>query len=286
MRWLSVTAIETPLTQPEVKLYIKMNLRNYLGSVRRSALCLLFRRTVPLRDIGPIISFTFDDFPRTAYSVGGAILEKFGARGTYYVTGGLMNASNELGDLFVSGDLSSLVEEGHELGTQTFHHTSCRSVSFGEFRNDVQLGMRAVEKTKGHNSTNFAYPYGHVTLRTKKVLGPCLTSSRSVIPGFNGPEVDLNLLRANRLYGDRDQFASVEKLILQNTKQKSWLIFYTHDVCPRPSEYGCTPALLEFAVSLAASRGGRILTVRQVLAEIGVGKSRNGNPETSLEADL
>jgi peptidoglycan/xylan/chitin deacetylase (PgdA/CDA1 family) len=248
-----------------------MSLRSQLGSVRRNFLCALYRRTVPLGDHGPIVSFSFDDFPRTSYYAGGAILEEFGARGTYYVAAGLMNTSTELGELFVENDLYSLLEKGHELGTQTFHHSSGRSVSLTAFHGDVQKGIKAVEHLPGHNSTNFAYPYGHVTLRTKKTLGPVLTSSRSVIPGFNGPEIDLNLLLANRLYGDIDSSRQVEELILQNVKQRSWIIFYTHDVRPNPSEYGCTPELFKFAVSCAARSGSRILTVQKALAELGLG---------------
>ncbi|MFZ0806619.1 MAG: polysaccharide deacetylase family protein, partial [Candidatus Sulfotelmatobacter sp.] len=176
------------------------------------------------------MSFTFDDFPRSAYSTGGAILEAHGARGTYYVTVGLMNASNELGELFVEDDLRPLMEKGHELGTQTFHHSSCRSVPLVSFRDDVRKGMKAVEELAGHNSTNFAYPYGHVTIRSKKALGSVLTSSRTIIPGLNGPDVDLNLLRANRLYGDVEMSQQIQDLISENVKQKGWLIFYTHDV--------------------------------------------------------
>ncbi len=250
-----------------------VSFRAQLGRVRRKMLCSLYRRPVPLGDQGPIVSFTFDDFPRSAYSAGGAILEQFGARGTYYVAGGLMNTSNELGELFVENDLHSLVEKGHELGTQTFRHSSGRSVSLADLQDDVQKGMQAVEDLAGHSSANFAYPYGHITLRAKKTLGPRLTSSRSVVPGLNGPEVDLNLLRANRLYGGMENAQEVEDLILENVKQRGWLIFYTHDVRTNPSEYGCTPALLEFAVSLAAKRGCRILAVQETLAELGVGSA-------------
>lgn len=251
-----------------------MNLRSQLGSVRRSLLSALYRRSMRLGDRGPIVSFTFDDFPRSAYSAGGAILEAHGARGTYYVTCGLMNIANDLGELCVAEDLHSLTERGHELGTQTFHHSSCRAVSLAAFRDDVQMGLKAVEEIVGHNSTNFAYPYGHVTLRSKKTLGPALASSRSIIPGFNGPEIDLNLLRANRLYGDVDQSQHAADLIRQNAEQKTWLIFYTHDVRSSPSQYGCTPALFESAVSCAAKSGSRILTVEQVLAEIGTNRSK------------
>ena len=247
-----------------------MNLRHHLGSLRRRALCALYRRTVSLGNRGPIVSFTFDDFPRTAYSTGGAILEKFGTRGTYYVAGGLMNVRNDLGELFVADDLHSLVERGHELGTQTFHHSSGRSLPLAAFLDDVQMGMKAMERIGVPDSSNFAYPYGHATLRSKKNLGPVFASSRSVIPGLNGPEIDLNLLLANRLYGGADQCPLVEDLILRNEREKSWLIFYTHDVRPNPSEYGCTPGLFEYAVARVVRGGSRILTVRQALAEVGV----------------
>jgi hypothetical protein len=110
-----------------------------------------------------------------------------------------------------------------------------------------------------------------VSLRAKRTLGRLLASSRSVIPGLNGPEIDLNLLRANQLYGDLSSSRAAEDLILQNVNQGTWLIFYTHDVRPNPSPYGCTPALLEFAVSAALHSGSRILTVQQAVAEVKLG---------------
>src|ERR1700756_2659293 len=221
-----------------------MSFRSHLGDIRRSIMCAFYRRALPLGDHGPVVSFTFDDFPRTACSVGAAILEKFGARGTYYVTAGLMNSCNELGELFHEDDLRSLVERGHELGTHTFQHCSCRTLSLTAFWKDVEKGKKAVEQVVGHDSINFAYPYGDVTLRIKKNIGPGLASCRGIVPGYNGPGVDLNLLRANRLYGDVDEFTKAQALIRENVKRKSWLIFYTHDVRLRPSPYGCTPTLL------------------------------------------
>jgi peptidoglycan/xylan/chitin deacetylase (PgdA/CDA1 family) len=234
----------------------------------------MYQRNVPLGIRGPIVSFSFDDFPRTAYCEGGAILEQFGVRGTYYTAIGLMNTSNELGDHFSADDLDSLVAKGHELAGHTFSHVSCRSVSTATFRAEVEKCRKALSKVTGLYRANFAYPFGHVTLQAKKTLGPVLPSARSVIPGFNGPEIDLNLLRANSLYGDLDGAGRVEKLILENTKRKNWLIFYTHDVRPEPSAYGCTPALLQMAVSCAVLAGCRILTVREVLAEV---RAQSGN---------
>jgi peptidoglycan/xylan/chitin deacetylase (PgdA/CDA1 family) len=253
-----------------------MSVRSGLGAARRRVLCSLYRRTVPLGNRGPIVSFTFDDFPRTAYSAGGPILEQFGARGTYYTAAGLMNTSNELGEQFCSEDLDSLLEKGHELASHTYSHISSRSVPCAIFCEDAEKGRKAIEEMTSVDASNFAYPFGHVTLQAKRALGPTLTSARSIVPGFNGPEVDLNLLRANSLYGDLDRATVAEELIRENVEKESWLIFYTHDVRPNPSAFGCTPELLEATVSSAVRSACRILTVGEALVEIGV---QNGNPK-------
>jgi len=179
-----------------------------------------------------------------------------------------MNVSNGLGDICTVDDLQSLLSKGHELGTQTYLHSSCREVSLSDFKRDVRDGIQALERLTGHHHRGFAYPYGHVTVGAKKALRD-LASVRSIFPGINGPEVDLNLLLANRIYGDIEGAQPIRDLIAENMRQKGWLIFYTHDVRPKPSQYGCTPALFELAVSESVKSGSRVLTIDQVLGEIG-----------------
>jgi peptidoglycan/xylan/chitin deacetylase (PgdA/CDA1 family) len=260
-----------------------VSLRSRLGAVRREVLCSLYKRTVIAKNSGPIVSFSFDDFPRTAYLAGGGILEKFGARGTYYTAWALKDTANELGEQFRSEDLDALLEKGHELASHTFSHISSRAVSCAAFRDDVEKGRKALEEATGVDSGNFAYPFGDVTLAAKRIVSPTLTSARSIFPGLNGPEIDLNLLRANSLYGGLEGIARVEELIRENAARKSWLIFYTHDVRENPSPYGCTPALMESAVTAAARSGCRILTVQEALGEIGV---QNGNPKGHARAGV
>jgi peptidoglycan/xylan/chitin deacetylase (PgdA/CDA1 family) len=247
-----------------------MNPRSLLSALRRQTLCSLYARTVPWGKRGPVVSIGFDDFPRTAYLAGGAILKNLGVRGTYYAAPGLMGASNELGEQFCPEDIHSLLQDGHELACHTFGHISSRGVSCSQYRDDVERGRKAMEKVAGTpDSGNFAYPFGHVTLKTKKTLGPRMSSSRSIFPGLNGPDVDLNLLRANSLYGGVDQFEKARHLILENEKRNGWLIFYSHDVRSKPSPYGCTPSLLESTATFALQHGCRILTVKSVLEELG-----------------
>src|SRR5271169_4689030 len=103
-----------------------MSLSSALGAARRRLLCFLHRRVGLLGSPGPFVSFAFDDFPRTAYTVGGSTLKKFGVRGTYYVAMGLMNTSNELGEQFRLEDLHAAAADGHELASHTFSHKSSR----------------------------------------------------------------------------------------------------------------------------------------------------------------
>lgn len=246
-----------------------MTLRSQLGWVRSGILGSLCRREIPLGDLGPIISITFDDFPSSALTLGGSIVERFGGRATYYVAMGLMGTNNGLGERFCYTDLHSLVERGHELGSHSFSHLSARKTPIEQFVRDVDRGERSIREIAGINpSGNFAYPYGEVTLTAKKRLGPWMGSCRGTGGGLNGPQVDLNLLRANRLYGGIEQFESAKQLIEENQRRKSWLIFYSHDVASRPSEFGCTPELLEAVISFAADRGVKMTTVADVVREI------------------
>ena len=156
-----------------------MTLRSLIGAARRKVLCSFHRNMIPFGNHGPIVSFTFDDFPRSAYLVGAPILEAFGGRGTYYVTTGFLNTSDGLGDLFRVEDLHELLERGHELGTQTFHHSSCRNVPLPEFQDDVHKGILELDHLVERHSDNFCYPFGHATLGTKRTLAPFLASARS-----------------------------------------------------------------------------------------------------------
>src|SRR2546422_1017858 len=99
-----------------------MSLRSQIGSLRRRVLTDFHRRIVPLSTRDPIVTFSFDDFPRSSLTVGAEILERFGARATYYVAMSLMDTVNHLGEQFRREDLVALLDRGHELASHTFGH--------------------------------------------------------------------------------------------------------------------------------------------------------------------
>src|ERR1700733_8496306 len=233
-----------------------MGIRQLLGTIRRRTIAALERRELPLTLDSPVISFTFDDFPRSALLMGGTVLKSYGANGTYYVAMGLMNKKNDLGEQFRAEDLGALLEAGHELGSHSFSHVSCRSRRLQDYQADVLQGRAAVEQVTGILDVHhFSYPYGHVTLGAKRLIGNSFSSCRGIVPGINESPVDLSLLRANSLYSQAFDLDSVDRLLKENQRRRGWVIFYTHDVSENPSPFGCRPGQLEKVVQLAASRG-------------------------------
>jgi peptidoglycan/xylan/chitin deacetylase (PgdA/CDA1 family) len=243
-----------------------MTVRRFLGKARRQVLSGVARREVRLSAVRPLISFTFDDFPKSALSTGGAILKDFGLRGTYYAAAGLMGTTTEVGPIFDERDLPSLLDAGHELACHTYSHISARNVELPAYHEDVLKGERALAQYLGGSARlNFSYPFGGVTIRVKRKVAPAMRSCRGIFPGLDGPIVDLNLLHGNNLYGRAESLPAIQSAIGENTRQRRWLIFYVHDVQPVPSDYGCTPEFFEKVVRCAVESGSEIVTVAKAL---------------------
>jgi peptidoglycan/xylan/chitin deacetylase (PgdA/CDA1 family) len=240
-----------------------MRLNAPLKALRRRGLAAMARRTV--RAAGPAVSFTFDDFPRSAYLNGGGILSSHQVAGTFYAAMGLVGTINDLGEHFAVEDLSSLRTDGHELANHTFGHLSPRRVPLSRFVADVERGRQALHDHGGAERPNFSYPFGDVTIGAKRALSAGTHSCRGIFEGINETPIDLNLLKANSLYAHTFDLAAVTSLVRETERRAGWLIFYTHDVRDAPSAFGCTAAQFEAVVRLVRSRRLPVLTVEQAL---------------------
>ena len=126
-----------------------MRLRSRIGGLRRRVWSVLYKRVIPLGDHGPIITFTFDDFPRSALLHGVEIIERFGGHGTFYVSAGQMGTVNNLGEQCRQADLQALFAGGHEIANHTFAHSSAQRMSFSEFEQDVLHAAQALKAQPG-----------------------------------------------------------------------------------------------------------------------------------------
>ena len=215
-----------------------------------------------------LVSFTFDDFPRSAASTGAETLRRHGFHGTFYGALGLRDEDSSVGPIATPDDLRQLAAAGHELGCHTFSHLKTTEVALSTLLADVERnGVALAGTTPGARFTSFSYPYGEVALRAKRALGRRFDSCRSVRRGINEGVVDLALLKANPIYTGRFTADEARDLIAENDRRKGWLIFYTHDVRDTPSAWGCTPAHLD-AVCAAVAAGTEVLTVRDAIRRI------------------
>jgi len=236
------------------------------GRYQRSAARLFFRRPFAIDSPVPIVSFTFDDFPRSALLTGGAILKRFGLAGTYYASFGLMGKTAPSGPIFVPEDLKALVEEGHELGCHTFDHCHAWDTKPGVFEDSIIENRLALSKLfPGASFRTFSYPISPPRPQIKQKTAEHFVCSRGGSQTFNVGRADLNYLCAYFMEKSRDNPEALKNLIEQNRRARGWLIFATHDISEDPTPFGCTPDFFEDIVQCAVNSGARILPVVQAL---------------------
>jgi peptidoglycan/xylan/chitin deacetylase (PgdA/CDA1 family) len=224
-----------------------------------------FRRPFRLETRVPFISFTFDDFPRSALHTGGAILQRNGLAGTYYASFGLMGKQAPTGEMFLPGDAKAALERGHELGCHTFAHCDAWQTETSVFEDSIranQVALRGV--VTGASFRTLSYPINPPRALTKRRIAKYFTCGRGGGQTFNVGTADLNYLRAFFLEKSRGNPEPVKKLIDQNRSARGWLIFATHDVCKNPTAFGCTPEFFEEIVRWAIASGAKILPVIEV----------------------
>jgi len=223
-----------------------------------------------LRDTPPMVSFTFDDVPASACEVGAPILERHGARGTFYIAGGGCGTGSPDGPMRASMEqLRTVWKKGHEIGCHTYSHPTVRRMSNDGIGAEIdrnQVALKVIDA--GIVIRNFAYPFGDLSVRTKRYLESRFDSCRSAHAGINSGVADLGALDAWPLDSASLDRSKIATLIDETARSRGWLIFHSHDVAERPSRYGVTPDLLEWAVGTARQAGCILATVAGALSII------------------
>jgi peptidoglycan/xylan/chitin deacetylase (PgdA/CDA1 family) len=245
-------------------------LSRFRGKYHRFLAYRFCRRMAVIKSSVPIISFTFDDAPRTAFSTGGAILKSHDARATFFVSLGLLGSKTEVGTIASSDDLRHALADGHELGCHTFDHLDAWKTPTERFVESVEENKRAIDRIlPGTTFGTFAYPISEPKPSIKSLLEKHFICCRGGGQTFNVGMVDLNLLKAvfldKRTKVDIDM---LKRLIDDNSASRGWLIFATHDVSDNPSAYGCIPKFFGEVVEYAAGSGALLLPVGQACKKL------------------
>lgn len=240
------------------------------SSASRGAARYIPTRRQLLRNRGPLVSFTFDDVPDTAFTNGAAVLDSHGVKGTFYIAPGILGSVDEHWRVLTAEQVAELHRRGHEIGCHTQSHVRVQSLSYEETERETRASRQAFSRICGGGEfNNFAYPFGVVSMPRKLQLQEHFTSCRGIYQEINAGSVDLGLLRAFELYDRSLTPRCIERLVDDTVRCNGWLIFYTHDVVENPSWIGCSPALLDSAVRIAESRGAECVSIAEGLSRIG-----------------
>jgi len=223
-----------------------------------------------LRNKHPIVSFTFDDFPESAASAGVPILDQYDAKATFYVAGGQVDKWSDHWQGVGADAIVELHRRGHEIGCHTFSHARATDLDATRLAAEIEENRRyLLGLDPSMRIENFAYPYGLGSVWRKTQLAKTFRSSRGIIPGINSGVVDLQYLRSTPLTNHHIDDHGIGRAFDELVATNGWLIFYGHDVAAEPSPYGCTQALLRYALDAASRRNVGIMTVAEALRAAG-----------------
>ncbi len=237
---------------------------------RRTSAERFSRRMVSIRSSVPIISFTFDDAPLTAFTSGGEILKLHGARATFFVSLGLLGHETEVGKIASRDELARALEDGNELGCHTFDHWDTWETSTEKFLDSVLRNRKSLQRILPRSDfRTFAYPISQPKPSVKSRLGKQFICCRGGGQSSNIGRADLNLLKAYFLdRRNKVDISTVRSLIDHNHSCRGWLIFATHDVAEAPSPFGCTVDFFSDVVEYAARSGSRLLPVGKACEDL------------------
>lgn len=223
-----------------------------------------------MRNGAPLVSFTFDDVPESAYANGAGVLDDYGVQGTFYIAAGICGAMDTYWQVIGRDQISDLHRRGHEIGCHTFSHRAVDELSANEMEEECRQNLQRMrELCPGIEMTNFCYPFGCLSLARKLQLQKRFDTCRGIFEGVNTGLIDLSLLKVIELY---DRTLTRDKLhhVLRRARDHNgWIIFYVHDVQPQPTHMGCSPALLSATIKAVREQDIQCLSIRQALPVIG-----------------
>ena len=216
-----------------------------------------------------IVSFTFDDVPKSTFENAVPILNKYKLSGTFYIALSLMEGISDK-KLYTKENLQKCVDSGHELACHSFNHIHFFETTNTDFiKADLKKNENTLE-TLGLNASfeNFSYPYGEQTIISKRVVSRIYKSCRGTDNGINSGRVDLNSLKGIKLYENKNSKEKIDLILEKFNPKGGWLVFYTHDVQENYTSGGCSPEYFEYVIKKCLEAGFEIKSIKQGIASL------------------
>ena len=219
---------------------------------------------VHIRNDRKVVSFTFDDFPKSAVYNGARLLNRRDWQGTFYACGAFAGKPTHHGEAFDAHDLRKLVARHHEIGCHTLDHLNCVVAGAQKVADSVDANARAMRLLGCEmEMSSFAFPYGDVSPWARRVLKDRFTTLRGIRDGVNVGRADRTQLKAVGLgpgeAGRNKALYWMEELQLSG----GWLVFFTHDIDDHPTRWGMTLRDFEWLLDAVERRGFWVRTMAE-----------------------
>jgi peptidoglycan/xylan/chitin deacetylase (PgdA/CDA1 family) len=133
-------------------------------------------------------AITFDDGRIGALNYGAAVLEEFGARGTFYLCPSFIDGmgvpvEEQYSSFITWADVRALLARGHCIGSHGMSHARLSELSVEALHFELSESKKIIEREIGVPCNYFASPYGEMTPQIKeKALALGYESVASILP--------------------------------------------------------------------------------------------------------
>jgi len=243
---------------------------NLFARLEMAGLNLFPSKPVVSKLTSPLVSFSFDDFPKSAATIGAEIMEESHILATYYLTGSNCQSCFENVEQYDGDDVLRLYKAGHEIACHSYAHPRLRGRTKEEIAVDLANNLSFARALIGQDFQfqSFAYPYGEFDASSRGLMGDSFETARGVYRGVNKATIDFANLRTVPLELRRFNAAYLRSHIDDAIKNNGWIIFFTHDVADNCTNYGSTPKILFDTIQEVKSAGIEVLTVRDAARKI------------------
>ena len=175
----------------------------------------------------PLVSITFDDGWRSAYSNALPILDRYGYKGTFYIN----PSSIETPNFMSADDLTKLSEAHHEIAAHGYSHSDMTILNPDALDNQLGQG-KAYLANAGFSTTHFSTPYGKSDAEVQWYARNYFSTMRGVDPGVNTRQ-NFDAYNLNALFLKNDTSQQTIASALEKAKATDgWLILVYHGVGP------------------------------------------------------
>jgi peptidoglycan/xylan/chitin deacetylase (PgdA/CDA1 family) len=199
------------------------------------------------------------------------LFDRYGAKVTFFITGGLdTNINTSPGEMSARDFCAEALRRGHGLGYHSRSHIDLTKVSRRTFDSETVAAVAAFSAT-GIPLGSFAYPFGFSEPWMRTALAPVFPVTRGYgtdIRIYNQETINNGYIISkaidNTVYPNDSVFENVIRRMLLVTKFSGGIIPLTSHIIADGEEWGIKPKRLEFLLKTAGELRLRFYTFEEV----------------------